>query len=337
MAIIQSVQPNLFISQLVFYLIGFAIYFVFSQIDFEIYRPFKLIIYFVSCFLLLGVFVLGVESRGAVRWIEIAGFRLQLSEILKPFLLLSFASFLTDTPPKKFKDLVKICLFCLAPIYLVLKQPDLGSALIYAIAFAGIVFVARIPFVYILSAFFFFTFTLPVGWKFLHDYQRDRILSFLNPASDPQGASYNAIQAVIAVGSGMITGKGLGHGTQSQLLFLPEKHTDFIFASLVEELGLLGGTILLFFYALIIYRLLKIISNSCDLFGNLYMTGVLFMLLGQIFINVGMNIGLVPVTGITLPLVSYGGSSVLALMITLGIVQSIAKHQANIVQSEKHL
>ena len=337
LAIIQSVMPQLFNSQLIFYLAGLVIFYLFSKTDFQIFRPFWFPIYIVSCLLLLVVLVLGFESRGAVRWIEIAGFRLQLSEILKPFFLISFASFLSNRPPRKLKDLVVSGIFCIVPFFLVLRQPDLGSALIYAFAFFGMIFISGIPLRYLLSSFLSFFITLPVVWHFLHDYQKRRILSFLNPENDPQGSSYNAIQATIAVGSGMIFGKGLGHGTQSQLLFLPEKHTDFIFASLVEELGLFGAVVLLSAYLLIFYRIFKILSWDDDAFGNIFLIGVLFMFLGQVFINVGMNIGILPVTGITLPFVSYGGSSIIALMITLGIVENIAKDRQFGVKSHKYL
>ena len=330
-------MPSLFLSQLIFYLVGFVIYFIFSHIDYQIYRPFWLLIYVLSCILLLGIYILGIESRGAVRWIEVAGFRLQLSEILKPFILLSFASFLAEHPPRKIKNLIYAGSLSVLPFLLVLKQPDLGSAMIYALAFSGMIFIAGVPIKQIIFGICTFFVASPLVWHFLRDYQKSRILSFLSPESDPRGASYNAIQATIAVGSGMLFGKGLGHGTQSQLLFLPEKHTGFVFASFVEELGLFGAMILLSAYILIIYRIFKIVARSNDTFGNIYLIGVLSMLLGQVFINVGMNIGILPVTGITLPLVSYGGSSIIALMITLGITQNIAKEHAFGVKSESYL
>ena len=332
LAIINSVFQQYFLPQLVFYIIGLGFYFLFANIDHQIFRPFWLPIYFVSCFLLLVTFVIGIESRGAVRWIEIVGFRLQLSEILKPFILLSFASYLADHPPRKLKDALFAGLFCLLPFLLVLKQPDLGSAIIYALAFFGMIFIAGVPLRYFFLSTFSFLLSVPAVWHFLKDYQKDRILSFLNPSADPMGTSYNAIQAIIAVGSGQIFGKGLGHGTQSQLLFLPERHTDFIFSSFVEELGLVGGVLLLGAFAVICHRIIKLIGQSDDSFGNYYLIGALFLLIGQIFINVGMNLGIVPVTGITLPLVSYGGSSILSTMILLGIIANIAKDRGNKVQ-----
>lgn len=332
LAIINSVYQQYFLPQLIFYIIGLGIYFLFANIDHQIFRPFWLPIFFVSCFLLLVTFVIGVESRGAVRWVEIAGFRLQLSEILKPFLLLAFSSYLSDHPPRKIKDALFAVFFCVLPFLLVLKQPDLGSAIIYALAFFGMIFISGLPVRYLFLSTFSFLFSIPAIWHFLKDYQKDRIVSFLNPGSDPMGSSYNAIQALIAIGSGQIFGKGLGHGTQSQLLFLPERHTDFIFSSFIEELGLVGGLVMLAAFAVICHRLLRLIHLDNDSFGNNFLTGALFLFIGQIFINVGMNLGLVPVTGITLPLVSYGGSSILSTMIMFGIIANIAKSRGNKVQ-----
>lgn len=332
LAIINSVYSQYFLPQLIFYTVGLGIYFLFANLDHQIYRPFWLPIYFVSCFLLLVTFVVGVESRGAVRWVEIAGFRLQLSEILKPFFLLSFASYLADRPPRKIKNAVFAAIFCVMPFLLVLKQPDLGSAIIYAIAFFGMLFVSGLPLRFILVSLFSTLFSLPLLWHFLKDYQKDRIVSFLNPGSDPMGSSYNAIQALIAIGSGQIVGKGLGHGTQSQLLFLPERHTDFIFSSFIEELGLLGGLVMLGAFAVVCHRILRLIYLDNDSFGNYFIIGALFLFIGQIFINAGMNLGVVPVTGITLPLVSYGGSSILSTMIMFGIIANIAKSRGNKVQ-----
>ena len=162
-------------------------------------------------------------------------------------------------------------------------------------------------------------------WRFLKDYQRARVLSFLNPYSDPLGTGYNVIQAVISVGSGKFFGRGLGRGTQSHLYFLPERHSDFIFASLAEELGFLGASLLLVFYFLLLFQILKIAKNAADDFGFLIVTGVFSHLSFQILVNIGMNLGLLPITGITLPLVSTGGSSLLATMVSLGLVENVGR------------
>lgn len=317
-AIIGSVAPDFLGSQIIFYLFGLVLFFLFSRIDYKIYGNLGKQIYGFSLILLAVTLVLGLESRGATRWISLWGFRLQFSEILKPFLFASLAGFLTQ------KKYLKTIILAAIPVFLIFKQPDLGSALVYFLGFLAMLFVSEMSLVYLFLAGAGTMIFLPLVWHFLAGYQKQRILSFLNPASDPLGASYNAIQAVIAVGSGKIFGWGLGHGSQSQLLFLPEHHTDFVFASLAEELGFFGAGILLAVYFILIMRILKIAQNA-DPLGKFLAAGLGMMLLGQVFINVGMNLGVVPVTGITLPLVSYGGSSILATMISLGIVENIRR------------
>jgi rod shape determining protein RodA len=167
---------------------------------------------------------------------------------------------------------------------------------------------------------------IPTSWFFMHDYQRERIISFASPEHDPQGIGFHAIQSTIAVGSGGLYGRGLGRGTQSRLQFLPEFRTDFIFAFIAEELGFIGSTIVLTLYAVIIFLILRIINLSTSRFGELICVGVLSMMGIQIFINIGMNIGILPITGITLPLLSYGGSSVVSILLCLGLVASVAKN-----------
>ncbi|MEK7565832.1 MAG: rod shape-determining protein RodA [Patescibacteria group bacterium] len=327
LTVIFSIFPGLFLAQLIFFIFSFLVFFFFSQIDHRLYQALWLPIYFVSCILLLVIFVVGIESRGAIRWIEIGNFRLQFSELLKPFFITSLAAVLIQFPPKNLKNFLFSCSFFLVPFFLVFRQPDLGSAIVYILSFGGLVFVSGISLSYILASIFIILSSAPLLWNFLKDYQKTRLLSFFNPGQDPLGSSYNAIQAVIAVGSGMIFGKGLGRGTQSHLNFLPERHTDFIFASLAEEFGYVGVLLILVTYFIIFLRIFKLIQMSSDKYTILLLTGFLFILLSQFFINIGMNIGLLPITGITLPLISYGGSSILATMIMLGIIESIAKEQ----------
>jgi rod shape determining protein RodA len=310
-AVIGSVAPTLVGSQILFYIVGLVLFFLFSQIDPRIYKSIWKQTYVVSIFLLLLTLILGLESRGATRWISLGGFRLQFSEILKPFLMISLV------------PLVKSPLFLIIaaiPMLLIFKQPDLGSALVYLVGSSFMIFVSGINLWYIFSAIISFVIFLPIVWHFLAQYQRNRIFSFINPQVDPLGVSYNAIQAVIAVGSGMFFGKGLGLGTQSQLLFLPEHHTDFIFASTAEELGFLGAGLLLIVYFILIIKIFKNASGVNDTFARLLIVSLGGMIFAQVFINVGMNLGILPVTGITLPLVSYGGSSILSVMISLGII-----------------
>lgn len=325
LTIIWSVKPDLVSSQILFFLLGLALFFLFSQIDYRIFARFFWFFYLLSL-LLLFLTLLEPQTRGAVRWLEIFGFRFQPSEIAKPLLLVFFASALSKIPIKNLNFLIlKNLLFLSLPLILVFKQPDLGNTLIFLLMFFGITFGAGLSPILTLGALGFLGLSLPFIWSNLATYQKQRIFSFLNPQADPLGSGYNLLQSMITVGSGQFFGRGLGWGTQSHLLFLPERHTDFIFASLAEELGFFGSLILLGAYALLLARILKIATRLEDKFGILICFGSFSLLLGQIFINLGMNLGLLPITGITLPLVSYGGSSIVGTMIILGIVASVAQ------------
>ena len=208
---------------------------------------------------------------------------------------------------------------------LIFLQPDLGDALIYV----GVVVCTTIFLGFSLKYFLGLVLPVlavfPILWRFLHDYQRQRIMTFFNAGKDPLGSSYNVIQSVIAVGSGMIMGKGLGQGTQSGLRFLPERHTDFIFATISEQLGFVGTIIVLLCFAFLLYKIYSIFLNSNDKFCKIFAVIIFFAFLIQIFVNIGMNIGIVPIVGVTLPFVSYGGSSLLSNFIFLGFLSAIAK------------
>lgn len=324
-AILLSVAPAQFDSQLIFYLMGVCLFFLFSQIDYRIYHYLAKPIYFVSLFFLILTIVLGLESRGAVRWISIGSFRLQFSEIVKPFLIASFAVFLSQMKKNSLGSFLKVGLVALAPFILIFRQPDLGSALVFMGGFSIMLFASGVNLFFLGGVLAVITTLLPILWHFLADYQKLRIISFVSPGSDPQGTSYNAIQSIITVGSGMIFGQGLGFGTQTHLLFLPEKHTDFVFASIAEEFGFLGTSVLLLVYLVLLWRIFTYVGKSADPATNLTLVGIASFILVQLFINVAMNMGILPVTGITLPLVSYGGSSVLATMIVLGIAENIIR------------
>lgn len=332
-AIVGSAAPELLASQVVFYLLGLGLFIFFANVDYRIFGNVWRQTYIISLVLLGVTLLMGLESRGATRWISILGFRLQFSEILKPFLLACVAVFLGEKEDSGKKNTLKhygkAILLGLIPTLLIFRQPDLGSALVYFASLAAMVFVSGISFSYVLIAGSLAAIFLPLTWYFLAGYQKARLLSFFNPNMDPLGASYNAIQATIAVGSGLFFGWGLGRGTQSQLLFLPERHTDFVFAALAEELGFVGATTLLIIYFVLIWQVFRISARAPDRTGKLLAAGIGIMFLGQTFINIGMNLGILPVTGITLPLISYGGSSVLATMISLGIVENIASARRN--------
>jgi rod shape determining protein RodA len=214
------------------------------------------------------------------------------------------------------------------PIFLlVFLQPDLGNALIYLMVTIAVLVIFGYPYRWFFVGFILWLMSLPLFWLILHDYQRERVLTFIDPSRDPLGTSYNAIQAVIAVGSGMILGKGLGLGTQSSLSFLPEQHTDFIYATISEELGFAGAVIIILCFVFIFFRLYQIIKNSEDKFSKIFGILVFLTIFVHFAVNVGMNLALVPIVGVTLPFVSYGGSSLLSNFILLGLLFAVNRKQ----------
>lgn len=321
---IASVAPEFLVNQLVFYFIGIFLFFFFAFVDYQAYFSLGKIFYIVTLFFLGLTLFLGFESHGAIRWLAIGGFRFQFSELIKPFFVITTSVFILSLPRRSFLSFLRLAAIILLPIFLVFKQPDLGSSIVYLVSTALLIFVSEISLFYVLISSLIFILTLPFIWFFLADYQKSRLLTFISPHSDPLGSSYNAIQSVITVGSGMIFGRGLGRGPQSHLFFLPEHHTDFIFASISEEFGFLGAFSLIGVYFFLIWRIFSLAVSSHSAFARLIATGIGGMLLTQVVINIGMNVGLLPVTGITLPLVSYGGSSLLATMLGLGIIENIA-------------
>ncbi|MFH0863665.1 MAG: rod shape-determining protein RodA [Candidatus Gottesmanbacteria bacterium] len=324
LAVLASPNEGYFSSQLLAYIIGLVLFFIVSQIDWQIYKSLAKVFYIILIFLLLLTF-LGPQVRGATRWIDFLGIRWQPSELVKPLFIISLASFFSSHSTSNLKNLFLGLLIMIPPVFLIFRQPDLGTAIIMSGIWAGIIYGSGLPFLFGLGGMFVFFLFVPFSWFLLKDYQKDRLIHFFNPFFDPSGAGYNSIQAMIAVGSGQLLGRGLGQGSQSHLLFLPEHHTDFIFASLVEELGFVGGAMVIFAYILLLWQLLRITKKTSDQFAQLILFGIFSQIILQIFINIGMNLGFLPITGITLPLVSYGGSSIVSLMISLGIVVNINK------------
>ncbi len=326
LVVIKSIAPSLFSQQIVWLFLGLFLFFIFSQIDYHRYHRLAWIFYFSSIFFLLTTLIFGQVIRGSTRWLEIGGFGLQPSEIVKPFLILFFAVFFSaeEMNPRK---VLNGFLLLLLPFLMIFFQPDLGSSLVVLFFWSGIVLAKGMKGRWLALSFTLFLFILPLFWFFLKDYQKQRLLTFLNPRVDSLGAGFNVIQSMIAVGSGQFMGRGLGRGTQSHLSFLPERHTDFIFASLAEELGFIGSFLLLGLFFLLLWRILNLARNSHDQLAFLIYIGAFTLLFSQIFVNLGMNLGILPVTGITLPLVSYGGSSLLSTMMVLGIIVSIGKEE----------
>lgn len=322
---ILSLDFNLFKSQFVFLIISLFCFLVFSQINYRSIKVFMMPIYAVSIIFLSVLLIIGVENRGSVRWIDFFGFGIQFSELLKPFLAISLSAFLVSRKEYAVKDFILI-LGLFVPIFiLIFMQPDLGNALIYLITGFLVIFSFGFPIRYFISVAVVSLISFPVFWSFLKTYQKQRVLTFIQPGIDPLGTSYNAIQSVIAVGSGMIFGKGYGQGTQSILRFLPERHTDFIFATLSEELGFVGSLLIIITFCFLFYKIFIITKRTQDSFVRIFSITGFFLLLVQFFVNAGMNIGVMPIVGVTLPFVSYGGSSLLSSFILLGILSSMSK------------
>lgn len=322
--VISSSSIPLALQQLAVALVGFIIYLLVSQFDYRSVKNLIIPFYALGLIMLVVVQILGFETRGAIRWIPLGIINIQPSELIKPALILVLANFWSKNPAD-FRGILKSLLWVLPPALLIFKQPDLGSALTIGAIWLGMLIGARISFKKLIILGLVFILIIPLGWFSLHDYQKQRITSFLTPQSDPLGEGYNLIQSTIAVGSGQLWGRGLGRGTQSRLQFLPEYRTDFIFASIAEELGFLGSMIILSLYLFLFIYCLKMAEKSSDQFGFMIIFGVISMLVFQTFVNIGMNMGLVPITGITLPLVSYGGSSMIATLISLGLVASVIR------------
>lgn len=322
--ILLTINSGLFVQQFIFLAVGFVILWLTSRVQPQFYWWFAPFGYVISLFFLILTYF-SPEIRGAARWITVFGIQFQPSELVKPLVLLAIARFISQFPPRKIRYLPFHIIIFLIPFLLVFKQPDLGSSIVYFVMWFAMMLAGGLPISVVVVTALGGSVLLPWGWHALEGYQKARILTFVNPDYDPQGAGYNAVQAMIAVGSGQLFGRGLGRGTQSHLRFLPEYHTDFIFATLIEELGLIGGLALISVYGFFLWRLLAPLLRGkiVDIFPYTYSVGLFGILLTQLFVNVGMNMGLIPITGITLPFVSYGGSSILSISISIGILWAI--------------
>mgnify|MGYP001565068859 CR=1 FL=1 len=323
LAAFYSIDFNIFRQQSAFLVVALVGYFVFLNIDYKIFGFYSKYLYYLMIAALVLLFIIGTETRGAVRWIDIFGIRIQFSEIIKPFFVIFMASYLTSNDSRSFSKFLKAILLILPIFFLILKQPDLGNAMIYLFVSFFMLLFYGFPLRYFLGVGSVALVLLPFIFNTLAPYQKQRITTFINPATDPLSSSYNVVQSLISIGSGGFTGKGFGEATQSILKFLPEKHTDFIFATISENLGLLGGLLLIGLYFYLLRRVYDLTGFVNDEFSNLILIGLYFLLLVHIFLNIGMNIGIVPIVGVTLPFASYGGSSLLANFVILGIISSI--------------
>ena len=307
---------------------GFTARIILAQIHPANFRRWSPWIYGLGILMLLSVILFGELGKGAQRWLDLGFVRFQPSEMFKLTLPMVIAWYLAEQrlPPSPSR-LIAAALFTVLPVILIAKQPDLGTALLVGSGGAFALFLAGISWRLIAIGGVAMAAMGPVTWYLMHDYQRQRVLTFLNPESDPLGTGYHIIQSKIAIGSGGISGKGWLNGTQSHLEFLPERHTDFIFAVISEEFGLVGVVALLMLYLFIILRGLYIASQAQDTFGRILAGALSLIFFVYLFVNAGMVTGLLPVVGVPLPLISYGGTSLVTILASFGILMSIQTHK----------
>ncbi|HHU75312.1 MAG TPA: rod shape-determining protein RodA [Firmicutes bacterium] len=314
--------------------IGIGILAILIIISIDYIYLYRLSWYFYALnFICLGaVLFIGSEGGGSYRWIDLKVIDFQPSELAKIIIIITLASLLVGLKEKLANpvQLLPLFLHVLVPMVLIFLQPDLGTALVFAVIFIGMLYMAGVPVKNLLILVGSGIAVTPLFWLKLMNYQKMRLIVFVNPDMDPLHYGYQLTQSMIAIGSGGLTGKGLFSGTQARLQFLPEQHTDFIFSVLGEELGFLGSAILLLLYFLLIYRILKIASFSKDSFGFLLCAGVATMLTFQILVNVGMTLSIMPVTGLPLPFMSYGGNAMLMNMISIGVVLNVGMRRHKI-------
>jgi rod shape determining protein RodA len=328
--ILHSVLPEVARSQAIFFALGFGLMVAISKIDYHLYlfSPWPWLV--LAIIILVLTILFGTTVRGSTRWIELGPLRLQTSEMVKPLMLLFLSVWLAQSPPVTLKDTLTKIGLALIPMFLIFIEPDLGTAMVVGALLITLLVAAGTPFRHLLAIGAICLVSMPLVYVNLHDYQKNRISSFINPGQDPLGTGYNAAQAMIAVGSGKFFGRGLGQGTQSHLRFLPERHTDFVFASTVEELGFMGGFIILAAYGWLAFGLLHAARVAQNDAGSLIILGTLGIIVTQVTVNAGMNMGILPITGITLPFLSAGGSSVLSLFILLGLCLSVARSRSHL-------
>jgi rod shape determining protein RodA len=326
---IQAVDTsNLFIQQVFWLCLGWLLFFLVTFVDYQIYFRWAYIVYFINLTALILVPIIGKSALGAKRWIDLGFFSYQPSETMKIALVLVIARNLYDKSKPNgmgLKELVMPLILIGIPFVLTVRQPDLGTAvMLLAIPMTMVVFI-KVHRSIVVASLICVAVALPAAWSFgLKDYQKQRIITFLEPGKDPRGAGYNSIQSKIAVGSGKFLGKGFRQGTQSQLEFLPERHTDFIFSVLSEEHGFIGSITTIGLFAILLFMGIGTASQSRDKFGALLSVGALSYIFWHMFVNIGMVTGVLPIVGIPLPLLSYGGSGMLTTFISLGVVSSVA-------------
>ena len=325
-------DSNFFFSkQIIWVIISFTIFFVFSLIDFKFLRRTQVItwIFLISLILLGSLFVFGTVVKGAQSWLSFGAFNVQPAEIVKLVLIVLLAKYFSrrHVEIKNLRHIIVSGAYTFILFLLVLLQPDFGSALIIFLIWFGMIMVSGISKKHLLLVFTIGALAFGLMWTtVLQDYQKARIMTFLNPLQDIQGTGYNAYQSTIAVGSGQLFGKGIGYGTQSRLEFLPEYETDFMFAAFSEEWGFIGVIILFLLFGIVIWRILANANRGATNFETLFGIGLAIMIMAHFAVHVGMNIGLLPVTGITIPFMSYGGTHLLITFAGLGILMGMRRY-----------
>ncbi len=320
-----------FNKQLLFAISGIVLLFGFMILDYRFLKSYYKIFLLLSIILLLAVIIFGKSIRGTSGWIPLFGFRFQPVELVKISLIIFLARYLSNTAKEFYHSWLPVIVsgaISFIMIFLVLLQPDMGSAIILFVIWFMTIFFTNINKGKVIVIILLILITISLGWfTFLKNYQKERILTLLNPQADPLGIGYNLSQSMIAVGSGRFTGRGFGLGSQSQLNFLPEQRTDFIYAVISEEFGFLGSALVIILIGIFLYRIIVIIKKSNDNFAVFLALGFLIMFFFQAMLNIAMNLGIAPVIGLPLPFISYGGSSMWMSLIAVGILESIVIHK----------
>ena len=322
-----SSLKTLYFKQLVWFGVGLVVMIISFLINYKSIERWSHLFYGVCILLLVCVFYFGKYVGGAKRWLILGPISIQPSELVKIAVIISLARYyskIANTGGINLRDLFAPVVITIIPFSLIVGQPDLGTAMLIVLIVGSMTVFIKIEKRFLLFIIASCSLTAPMVWFFLKDYQKIRILTFLNPDRDPLGAGYHIIQSKIAIGSGMITGKGFLKGTQNALFFLPEQHTDFIFSVLSEEWGFVGSAVLLIFFLMLIIYGLNVAYRCRDPFGTILSVGVTSMIFWQVFINIGMAMGLLPVVGVPLPFISYGGSSIVAIMICIGLLINVS-------------
>lgn len=315
------------------FLLAFVIMIVLAMIPMRVLMDYSYILYFICLLVLLGVDITGHIGMGAKRWLAVGGMNLQPSEFMKLTVILVLARYFHQLHPEdiqRFPFLVPPLILIAMPAVLILRQPNLGTTIIMGSVGVIMCFLAGVKWRYFIGAVAGGIAALPVVWHFMHAYQKRRVLTFLNPGEDPQGAGYNILQSIIAIGSGGLFGKGYMHGSQNQLNFLPEKHTDFIFTMLAEEFGFLGCMLVLLLFFILLMSGMMISLRSRSTFGAMVAAGVTALIFMHILINCSMVMGMMPVVGVPLPLMSYGGSIMVSTVVAIGLLLNAYTHRDNL-------